>query len=58
MTPAKVKFNYNNGKGFEAAQEYAEKLFKHGFKYSCTYPEGGKIYHHYELNIDVIVYVV
>lgn len=58
MNTAKVKFNYNDGKGIEAAKEYAEKLFANGFKYSCADPNGGKVYHHYELNINVLVYVV
>lgn len=57
MNTAKVKFNYNNGKGTEAAKEYAEKLFANGFRYSHTDPIGGKVYHHYELNINVLVYV-
>ena len=57
MNTAKVKFNYNNGKGIEAAKAYAEKLFANGFKYSCSDPNGGYVYHHYELNINVLVYV-
>lgn len=57
MSTAKVKFSYNNGKGIDAAQAYAEKLFANGFKYSHTDPNGGKVYHHSELNINVLVYV-
>lgn len=47
MNTAKVKFNYNDGKGIEAAKAYAEKLFANG----------GKVYHHHDLNINVLVYV-
>lgn len=57
MNTAKVKFNYKGGKGIEAAKAYAEKLLANGFKYSHTDPNGGKVYHHYELNINVLVYV-
>ena len=57
MDTAKVKLNYNNGKGFEAAKAYAEKLFANGFKYSHTDPNGGKVYHNHDLNINVLVYV-
>lgn len=57
MSTAKVKFNYNDGKGIEAAKEYAEKLFANGFKYSHADQNGGKVYRHYELNINVLVYV-
>ena len=31
MISANVKFSYNEGKGFDAAQRCAEKLFKNGF---------------------------
>ena len=57
MNTAKVKFNYNDGKGIEAAKAYAEKLFANGFEHSHADPNGGKVYHHHELNIDVLVYV-
>lgn len=57
MSTAKVKFNYNDGKGIEAAKEYAGKLFANGFKYSHADQNGGKVYHHSELNINVLVYV-
>ena len=57
MNTAIVKFNYNNGKGFEAARAYAEKLFANGFKYSRADPNGGKVYHNHDLNINVLVYV-
>ena len=43
--------------GFEAAQKYAEKLMANGFKYSYAHPIGGKVYLHYELNLEVLVYV-
>ncbi len=57
MNTAKVKFSYNNGKGFEAAKAYAEKLFANGFKYSRADPNGGKVYHNHDININVLVYV-
>lgn len=57
MSTAKIKFNYNNGEGIDAAQAYAEKLFANGFKYSYADPNGGKVYRHHELNINVLVYV-
>lgn len=43
--------------GFKAAQNYAEKLMANGFKYSYMHPSGGKVYIHYELNLEVLVYV-
>ncbi len=57
MKTAKVKFNYNNGKGFETAKAYAEKLFANGFKYSHADPNGGEVYHNHDLNINILVYV-
>lgn len=43
--------------GFEAAHKYTEKLMANGFKYSYTHSSGGKVYLHYELNLEVLVYV-
>ena len=57
MEPAKVKISYKDGAGFAAAQRYAEKLFAAGFKYSYAHPDGSKVYYHYDLGIDVLVYV-
>lgn len=57
MKQAEVKFDHNNGKGYEAAEHYAEKLFANGFLYSYSDPEGGKVYYHPDLNIEVLVYV-
>lgn len=57
MNTAKVKFNYNGGRGVETANAYTEKLLANGFKYSHNDPDGGKVYHHCELNINVWVYI-
>lgn len=57
MRTAQVKFNYNDGKGIQAAAAYIEKLQSYGFIYSYTAREGGKVYHHYDMGLDVLVYV-
>ncbi len=55
MRPVKVRFRFNNGKCQTAVRQYVDKLLRYGFEYSYTDHNGAVMYHHHDLDLNVIV---